>query len=120
MKGTFITAALLVGLVPMVGLAKDEGNGSAGRRTVTLQGCVIPGLEKGTAALTSVTEIAQAGQSVMPAEAHGRQVVFWLTPDDQIIQHVGQRVEVHGQTTKIEKSEIELKEGHQKSGGLVA
>jgi hypothetical protein len=120
MKASFLTAGLIIALVPAAGMAKDDDQRSANHRPVTLQGCVVAGLEKGTAALTSVTEIAQPGKSVMPAEAHGRQVVFWLMPDDQIVQHVGQMVQVHGETTRIEKSEIELKEGHQKSGGLVA
>ncbi len=122
MKRTTLTAALMLAVAPVLAAAQADhtDHGAANRRMVTLQGCVVAGVDKGTAALTSVSEVAEPGQSVMPAEAHGRRVVFWLTPDDAIVRNVGHMVQVHGQTTKIETSEIEIKKGHQKDGGLVA
>jgi hypothetical protein len=115
MKGSLAAAALALALVPTIALAQTQGS----KRDVTLQGCVIPGVDKGTVALSQVNEIAQPGQSVMPAEAHGRRVIFWLMPDTDLAKNVGHMVQVHGKTTKIENSELELKAGHQKSGGLV-
>jgi len=120
MKRSLMTALIVAAAPALAVAAIDTDASSAANRPVTLQGCVVAGLDKGTAALTQVTEVAEPGHSVMPAEAHGRHIVFWLTPDDAIVQHVGHKVEVRGRTTKIEKSEIEIKEGHQKSGGLVA
>jgi len=120
MKRSLITALIVAAAPALAVAAIDSDASSAANRPVTLQGCVVAGLDKGTAALTQVTEVSEPGHSVMPAEAHGRHVVFWLTPDDAIVQQVGRKVEVRGRTTKIETSEIELKEGHQASGGLVA
>lgn len=122
MKWSATTVTLLLAIAPAVAVAQSDAsgkNGSNKAREVTLQGCVVPGLDSHTAALASVTEIADPSQSIMPAEAHGRRVVFWLTPDDDIVKYIGSKVEVHGLTTGIEKSEIDLKAGHQKTGGLV-
>jgi len=125
MKGSTSAAALALALMPTLALAQAQGSSAAQttsnslKREVTLQGCVTPGVDKGTVALTQVSEIAPAGQSVTPAEAHGRRVIFWLMPDTELAKNVGHMVQVRGKTTKIEESEIELKAGHQKSGGLV-
>jgi len=124
MRGSLTAAALTLAIVPAFAHAQSHESAQTDRaknqRPITLQGCVVAGVDKGTAALTSVGEIAEAGRSAMPPEAHGRHVVFWLSPDDAIVSHIGEMVEVRGVTTKIEKSEIELKAGHQKGGGLVA
>ena len=125
MKGSTTLAAVTLAFVPTLALAQAQGSTAAASkanniaRDVTLQGCVTPGVDKGTVALTQVNEITQAGQSAMPAEAHGRRVVFWLMPDTELAKHVGHMVQVRGKTDKIKESEIELKAGHQKSGGLV-
>ena len=127
MKGSTAMAIAALALMPTFALAQAPGSSTTQRpaasnikREVTLQGCVTPGVDKGTVALTQVTEIAQPGQSVMPSDAHGRKVVFWLMPDTELAKNVGRMVQVRGKTDKIEESEIELKAGHQKSGGLVA
>ena len=126
MRGSTTVAAVALALMPALALAQAQGSSTSSKtgannvkREVTLQGCVTPGVDKGTVALTQVTEIAQPGQSVMPAEAHGRRVVFWLMPDTELAKQVGHMVQVRGKTDKIQESEIELKAGHQKSGGLV-
>jgi hypothetical protein len=124
MKGSTSVAAVALALMPALAVAQGSSTtsksaGNNQKREVTLQGCVTPGVDKGTVALTQVSEIAGAGQSVMPAEAHGRRVVFWLMPDTELAKNVGHMVQVRGKTDKIEESEIELKAGHQKSGGLV-
>ena len=125
MKGSTSAAALALALMPTLALAQAQRSSAAQstannlKREVTLQGCVTPGVDKGTVALTQVSEIAPAGQSVMPADAHGRRVVFWLMPDTDLAKNVGHMVQVRGKTTKIEESEIEVKAGHQQSGGLV-
>jgi hypothetical protein len=125
MKGSTRAVTLAFSLMPTLALAQAQGPGAAQattnniKREVTLQGCVTAGVDKGTVALTQVKEIAPAGQSVMPAEAHGRRTVFWLMPDTDLAKNVGHMVQVRGKTTKIEESEIELKAGHQTAGGLV-
>jgi hypothetical protein len=121
MKWSATTVAIVLTIAPAFVAAQSEGSkqGSIKPREVTLQGCVVPGLDGKSAALSSVVEIAQPSQSVMPAEAHGRRIVFWLTPDDEIVKQLGSKVEVRGTTTGIEKSEIDIKSGHQASGGLV-
>lgn len=93
--------------------------GAAGNDSITLQGCVRPAVDPGRVIVTDVTEVAQAGRSTMPAEAHGRKVIFWLDKDDALKSHVGQMVQVTGTLGDIEKSEAELKAGSQKDGGLV-
>ena len=124
MKWSFTVAALAIAASPLLAQAPESRQAgrtdTTAKRPVTLQGCVISGADQGTVALKTVTEIAEPGRSVMPAEAHGRRVVFWLTPDTDLAKHTGHMVQVRGETGKIEKSEIELKAGHQKSGGLVA
>ena len=124
MKGSTSVAAVALALMPALALAQgasatQKANANNIKRDVTLQGCVTAGVDKGTVALTQVSEVAQGGQSAMPAEAHGRRVVFWLMPDTELAKHVGHMVQVRGKTDKIEESEIELKAGHQTSGGLV-
>jgi len=125
MNGSTTAAALVLALMPTLALAQAQASRAGQttsnntKREVTLQGCVTPGVDKGTVALTQVSEIAPAGQSVMPADAHGRRVVFWLEPDTDLAKHVGHMVQVRGKTDKIEESEIDLQAGHQKSGGLV-
>ena len=124
MKGSTTVAATALALMPALALAQAQGSSATQtnanvKNDVTLQGCVTPGVDKGTVALTQVNEIAQPGRSVMPAEAHGRRVIFWLMPDTELAKHVGHMVQVRGKTDKIEESEIELKAGHQQSGGLV-
>ena len=122
MKWSATTVAIVLAMAPTFAAPQNQAadkSGSVKPREVTLQGCVVPGLDGKTAALSSVTEVAQPSQSIMPAEAHGRRIVFWLTPDDEIVKNLGSKVEVHGTTTGIEKSEIDLKSDKDKSGGLI-
>jgi len=85
-----------------------------------LRGCVTPGVDKGTYILSQVSEATHAGQSAMPDSAHGRRVVFWLDKKDEMLKHVNQAVEVTGTINGFEDSEIELKNGNAKDGGLLA
>jgi hypothetical protein len=120
MKWSGLAAALLLAAVPISAAQQSPSSSSSSTGTITLQGCVRPAVDKDQVLVTDVREIAQAGKSAMPAEAHGRKVIFWLDKDDALKQHVGHMVEVTGTQGKIEKSEIELKPGHQNEGGLVA
>lgn len=86
---------------------------------ITLQGCVQSGIDKGSVLMTDVTEVTEAGRSAVPTEAHGRKVIFWLDKDDLLKPHIGHRVNVVGSRGELQKSEIELKKGAQKDGGLV-
>ena len=109
MKRTLMAAALALAVAPAA---------SAQSRESTLRGCVTPGVDKGTYVLTHVDEVTQPGQSAMPAEAHGRRVVFWLDHDNDVKKQIGQSVEVRGTFDKFEESEIEVKAGPAKEGGL--
>jgi hypothetical protein len=86
---------------------------------IKLQGCVVPGLDKGTFALTQVSEVG-AGALTIPEVALGRRVMFWLTDAKKLRDYVGRMVEVRG---KIEgdakESEIEVKAGPREDGGLI-
>lgn len=85
-----------------------------------MHGCVRPGIDKDTVLMTDVIEVTDAGQSAIPTEAHGRKVLFWLDRDELLKAHVGHMVQLTGVAGGLEKSEIELKPGRQKNGGLVA
>jgi hypothetical protein len=99
--------------------SQPAASAASATRMITLQGCVRAGVNTDQVLVTDVVEKAAAGQSALPAEAHGRRVLFWLDQDQALKPHVGHMVEVTGVQGKIEKSEIELKQGRQKDGGLV-
>jgi hypothetical protein len=119
MKWTGVAAALLFAAAPITAAQQSQATTPAANGKITLQGCVRPAVDKDQVIVTDVTEVSNAGQSAMPAEAHGRKVIFWLDRDDALKPHVGHMVEVTGTQGKIEKSEAELKAGRQKDGGLV-
>jgi hypothetical protein len=115
-------AALAV--APAVAAAQQNDSasstGNSANRVITLRGCVTPGVDKGSYVLTHLEEVTEPGQSAMPAQAHGRRVVFWLDHDSDVKRDIGQSVEVRGRLSKFEDSEIELKAGPAKDGGLLA
>lgn len=114
MKRSVIAMAMLLAAAPLVGAAQDSA-----KKEVAFQGCVVPGLDKGTYAITQVAAVPGAGGMMMPDFAHGRRVLFWLKNDDNVKLHVGRKVEIRGEFTGLEESEIELKAGQQKNGELV-
>jgi len=93
--------------------------GQAQPREITFQGCVTPGLDKGTYVLTSVAHLMGPDAGLVPEVAHGRRVLFWLDNDSDVRKYPGRMVEVQGRFKDIEESEIELKAGHHKDGGLI-
>ena len=93
--------------------------GAASPGMVTLRGCVTRGAEKDAYVLTRVQEVTP-GKTAMPAEAHGRRVIFWLDDEKALAPHAGKLVDVHGTLGKLEESEVELKAGRQKDGRLLA
>ena len=117
MKRTLMAAALAATTAAATALAIAPA-ASAQSREVALRGCVTPGIDKGTYVLTHVEEVTAPGKSAMPAEAHGRRVVFWLDHDGDVKKQMGQSVEVRGTFNKFEESEIEVKAGPAKEGGL--
>jgi len=119
MKWSGVSAALLLAATPIAAAPQGQTPASVVDKRITLQGCVRPAVDKNQVLVTDVMEVASAGQSAMPAEAHGRKVLFWLDRDDALKPHVGHIVEIAGTQGKVEKGEIELKEGYQKTGGLV-
>jgi hypothetical protein len=112
MKWSVTVAALAIAGAPLAAAPQAKPDSR-----ITLQGCVQAGEEKGTVFMTDVIE--RDTQSAVPTDAHGRKVIFWLDKDEPLKPFIGQTVEVLGTRGAIEKSEIELKKGHQKSGGLV-
>ena len=122
MKWSGIAAAMLMAAAPIAAAQQSSSSSrvpSAAGGKITLQGCVRPGVDKDQVIVTDTMEIAEAGKSAIPTEAHGRKVIFWLDRDDALKPLVNRKVEITGMQGKIEKSEIELKAGHQKAGGLV-
>jgi hypothetical protein len=97
-----------------------QSTASVDTKSITLRGCVVPGADKGTYVLTHVTEVPPAGRSAIPESAHGRRVVFWLDKHDALLEHANHAVEVTGKIDGAEESEIELKNGDRKDGGLLA
>jgi hypothetical protein len=122
MKWSAVAAALVMAAAPL-GAQQPQPTSAPGQAAggaITLRGCVRAGVEKDTVLMTDVVEAAGAGRSAMPTEAHGRKVLFWLDRDEPLKAHVGHMVEVTGTQGPVEKSEVELKAGRQKDGGLVA
>ena len=93
--------------------------GQAAPREITFHGCVTPGLDKGTYLLSSMTHVTGPDGGQIPEVAHGRRVFFWLDSDAELGKHVGHTVEVQGRISKLEESEVELKAGRHKDGGLI-
>ena len=122
MKWSGLILAVACAVAPLTAAPqKDAGSSSpSSAQNITLRGCVIPGEDKGTYVLTRVTEVPQAGRSAIPATAHGRRVVFWLDKDAELLKHANHAVEVTGVLNGVEESEIELKSGTRKDGGLMA
>lgn len=114
MRRSVLAVALALAAVPL-GAAQQERDND---KEVTIHGCVIPG-ERGTYAMTNVTEVPGPGGSVMPEYAHGRRVLFWLRNDDNVKKHIGRMVEVRGEFAGLKESEIEVKAGRQGDGGMV-
>ena len=124
MKWSAVVGALILGAMPVAAQQPQQSasptpTGVNGGK-LTLHGCVRAGVEKDTVLMTDVVEVTDAGQSAIPADAHGRKVLFWLDRDEPLKAHVGHMVQVTGMAGGLEKSEIELKPGRQKDGGLVA
>ena len=119
MKWSGVAAALLLSAAPIAAQQAAPTPAPASSGKITLQGCVRPAVDKNQVLVSDVTEVTATGQSAIPAEAHGRKVIFWLDRDDALKPHVGHMVEITGTKGKIENSEVELKEGRQKDGSLV-
>jgi hypothetical protein len=117
MRSQWFAAVLLLTAAPTV-TAQNPATNAASERQVTIQGCVMPGLND-TYVLTRVTEKAGPSGAVMPEIAHGRHVLFWLKNDADVKSHPNQMVEVTGRFGELKESEIELKAGAHKEGGLV-
>jgi hypothetical protein len=116
MPRSLIAIATVLAVAPLAA-APQQGNPT--KREITLHGCVMPGVDRDTYVMTQVMEMPGPGGATMPEVAHGRRVLFWLHNDDAVKKHVGHMVEVRGEFRDLEKSEIELKAGPQKEGGLV-
>ena len=120
MKLAGIVAAVAISSIPLLAAPqKYSAVTPAAGKAITLRGCVAPGVDKGTYILSQLSEATRGGQSAMPDSAHGRRVVFWLDKKSEMLKHVNQAVEVTGTINGFEDSEIELKNGNAKDGGLL-
>jgi hypothetical protein len=116
-------AALSLAALPQRTVSASPQNSAStaqAEKTIVLRGCVVPGANKEGYVLTHLSEVTSPGQSAMPAEAHGRRVVFWLDKRDEMLEHANKAVSVTGKIEGVENSEIELKNGPAKDGGLLA
>jgi hypothetical protein len=113
MNWSVIAAAAIFALAPALASAEDV-------KDITIRGCVVRGVEKDTFAITNVTEVRKDGLSTIPSATQGRRVILWFNKDDKFKEHVGELIEVKGEMGEVKETEIELKAGKQKDGGLVA
>jgi hypothetical protein len=116
MQRSLIAIVLLLAGTAIAGAAQKS---NANAKEITLQACVMAGVDKDTYYMTRATEVTPSGGARLPEGAHGRRVLFWLHDDNDVRKHIGQLVEVKGTWRDLEKSEIELKAGRQKDGGLI-
>jgi hypothetical protein len=107
--------------IPLAAAPQKEKIASAQEaNAIVLRGCVVPGEDKTAYVLTHVSEVAKPGRSVMPEEAHGRRVVFWLDRREDMLKHQNKAVELKGTLLGFKNSEIDLKNGDTKDGDLLA
>ena len=88
-------------------------------REITFHGCVKPGLDRDTYILSPVTHLVNPAAGLVPEVAHGRRVFFWLDNDAELHKHAGRMVEVQGRVAELKESEIEVKAGRHKDGGVI-
>ena len=117
MRFQMLAGACVLALVPHVA-AQSRPADAADQKAVTLRGCVTPALNN-TYVLANVMQDPATNASVMPDAAHGRKVIFWLKNDAEVKKHPNMMVEVSGTMSALKESEIELKAGPHKDGGLV-
>ncbi|MGE3403923.1 MAG: hypothetical protein AB7K63_15115 [Vicinamibacterales bacterium] len=118
MRSRILAAAVALALAPAALAAAQDRPADSKEQQITLRGCVVPA-ENDTYVMTNVVESPGASGTTMPAVAHGRRVMFWLKNDDEVRDHKNQMVEVSGKVSDLEESEIELKAGEYKDGGLL-
>lgn len=117
MKSTLFAAALLAAAAPLIASQQPAVEPSS-LRQITFHGCVTPGIDKGTYVLAA-SYVLEPEAGRVPEFAHGRQVFFWLDDDADIRENIGRTVEVRGEFASIEESEVEIKAGRHKDGGLI-
>jgi hypothetical protein len=115
-----LAAASFVAAIPVTAAPqRNAGAAAAAEKTITLRGCVAPGVEKGTYILSQLSQATAAGESGLPESAHGRRVVFWLDHKDEMLKHLNKAVEVTGKVAGVEDSKIEIKNGDARDGGVL-
>jgi hypothetical protein len=85
---------------------------------LVLRGCVAAGAESGTFVVNNVYEVDSTGAEKVAA-TQVNPILYWFKDGTNLAPHVGRRVEIAGKVDGLESTEIELKEGTQKDGGLV-
>jgi hypothetical protein len=110
MTSTLLAMGLVTALMQTQAPAKE----------IAFQGCVTPGVDRGSYVITGVQPLAtDPGAMVIPESAHGRRVLFWLNNDAAVRTNIGRKVEIRGTFAEVEESEIELKAGRQDAGGFI-
>ena len=112
--------ALAAGIAAGVSLGAAQGNVDGKKydkgATVTLQGCVIAGQDKGTFVLGKVQEWP-IGNSEMGK--HGQRMYWIDKKGDDMKAHLGHTIQLTGKITDVEKSEMEVKTGENGIGQVV-
>ena len=119
MSRSLIAFAMVMATVPFAAAQNAPAQKADSKKEITLHGCVMPGTDNDTYVMTQVMEMPGPGGAAMPEVAHGRRILFWLHDDDDVKKHKGQMVMVRGDLRDLEESELELKAGSQKEGGLI-
>lgn len=118
MKSALSAAAVALMLASLVVAQPRTTEAGAKRQQITFMGCVASA-ERDTYTLAPVMRLLEPAPRRVPEFAHGRQVFFWLDDEEQIRRHIGRMVEVRGEFSAIETSEVELKSGRHRDGGLI-
>ena len=119
LPGVFVAASVIAAIPLTAAPQKTAAVTTEAAKTITLRGCVAPGVEKGTYILSQLSQATHGGETPLPDSAHGRRVVFWLNKKDEMLKHLNTAVEVTGNITGVEDSKIELKNGAARDGGML-
>jgi hypothetical protein len=109
MFGVALAATISTALAAQAPVVPQSA-GEAAARHITLAGCVVKG-DSGYVLADATEQVKSDGigyDRTAPDPFHSR-TLYWLDDDDDLKDHVGQRVEVSGKTkARLQKGEIEV------------
>ena len=119
LAGMFAAASVIAAMPVVAAPQKDAAATPTAEKTITLRGCVAPGVEKGTYIMSQLSQATRAGEAPLPDAAHGRRVVFWLDKKDEMMKHLNKAVEVTGTIAGVEESKIDVTNGDARDRGVL-